>query len=48
MPKQPFAHKPNVPRRGANPKREQHGEKVESMNTLAKRAKSANSQKTAK
>lgn len=45
MPKQPFAHKPNVPRRGANPKREQHGEKVVAQRELAKRA---NSQKTPK
>jgi hypothetical protein len=37
MPKQPFTHKPNVPRRGANPAREQHGEKVKPQKILAGR-----------
>jgi hypothetical protein len=39
MTKQPFTHKPNVPRRGANPQREQHGEKVKPQKELAKRNK---------
>jgi hypothetical protein len=34
MPKQPFTHKPNVPRRGTNPAREQHGEKVKPQREL--------------
>lgn len=42
MPKQPFTHKPNVPRRGANPKREQHGEVVKpAQKQLAKVVKKA-------
>ena len=39
MTKQPFTHKPNVPRRGENPKREQHGEKVQKQDRLAGKRK---------
>jgi len=39
MTKQKFTHKPNVPRRGANPAREQHGDKVKPQKSLAEKRK---------
>ncbi len=36
-PKQPFTHKPSVPRSPKPAKREQHGEKIQTQKPLAKR-----------